>query len=74
MPATLTKVSFSELAPGEEFRFSRHSDSGLLADLDVPGDRRYRKVSTRCWEVLINDGQWLRGRCGTVRVVCWKAS
>lgn len=59
---------FKDLAVGEEFRLSRYSQSGLLADLSKPGDVIYRKKSARTYERVVT-GTHLR--VGSIKARTW---
>ena len=69
---------FRDLAIGDDFNFSRNPESGLLADLDVPGRDTFRKVSARTYECVgAETSRWRvgdRSRVGSVHAKVWKVS
>ena len=55
-------MRFKDLAIGDEFHFNRNLESGLLADLSLPGRILYRKVSVRKWHC----DKYGEGRIGSI--------
>ena len=67
-PAMQPPTKFKDLAVGDEFRFNRNLESGLLADLKSPGRIAYRKVSRTEWECAEHG----RGSVGSVDAKVWR--
>lgn len=61
-------TTFGELAIGDSFVFSRYARSGLLADLERPGDVLHEKISARKWRRLDN---LTEGRIGRSSARVW---
>lgn len=45
-------ITFGDLKVGDLFHFALYEDSGLLADMTLPGRHLYRKVSARKLECV----------------------
>ncbi len=67
--------SFADLTIGQQFHFNRNAESGLLADLDRPGQDTFRKLSARTYECVgAHTSRWRVGdksRVGSIHAKVW---